>query len=144
MSDINKDNNQDQTEWLIDKLIEKELVCVTFDAWYVNDKSVDEAKHGDLITARISLSGGRRGVYRFRIRRDVPSSGDETVIESYLQYDGNLIVKEQSFSSQQVTEKNSHGYFVEITRDSGDLFEDGSPKWIMSNSYPPRLKVTSL
>lgn len=141
MSDTNKDNNFYQVESLLSKLGEKNAVNVTFDGWYTNNNSVIEAHNGDFITARICISGGRQGVYKFKIRREVSSSGDETIIETFINYEGNLLIKEQTFTAQINTEKNFHGYFIEVSRDSGDLLIDGSHKWLMSHLYPPRLKV---
>lgn len=113
-------------------------LSVRFDGWY-NELSttVNSATKGKLVTAKLTLEGGKAGEYQMRIRRAISWGSDQTVVVLSFSYDGVLMAKQLSFTPNYATnESSTEGYHV-------DLIKDGSSVWVMTNSYPPRLRVSS-
>jgi len=109
---------------------------VDFNGWYVSDTKVDTATKGETVTARLSLSGGSPGEYTIRILRAITLWPDESVAQSKFSYDGTSVYKELSFVPGYATgESSTQGYHI-------DIVKDGSYIWSMTNTYPPRLRVT--
>lgn len=109
---------------------------VEFNGWYINGIKVTTAKKGNPTIARITLSGGNSGQYTIRIRRGVNGLPDQTITSLSFQYDGFSSIKELQFIAAYATgESYTEGYHI-------DVMKDGVNIWTMSNSYPPRLKVS--
>ena len=109
---------------------------VNFDGWYVGGSEVTTASKDDIVTARISLTGGDSGQYTIRIRRDIVWASDETINELLFNYDGVSDTIALSFTPPYATgEASTDGYHI-------DLVKDGYIVWTLADAYPPRLRVT--
>jgi hypothetical protein len=131
-----KDNEVDSWQGTLVAIV-PELLSVAFGGWYVDSSRVNTTTKGKTVIAKIALSGGDPGQYKLRIRRDILWASDVTVEEYPFSYDGVSATKELSFSPPYATDEASTvGYHL-------DLLEDGYSVWTLTNSYPPRLKVTA-
>jgi hypothetical protein len=112
-------------------------LSINFDGWYVNGNQVTSASKGATVTAVISLLGGEAGNYTIQIRRDISFGADEVVTQVTFSYDGTSDIKQVLFIPTYATgESSTNGYHI-------DILKDGITVWSMTNSYPPRLRVTS-
>ncbi len=112
-------------------------LSVNFDGWYVGGAKVNSTAKQNTVIARISLSNGDPGQYKLRVRRDISLADDTTVIEKSFDYVGTSATIELSFKPPYSTnEASTNGYHL-------DIVKDGYVIWTLTNSYPPRLKVTS-
>jgi hypothetical protein len=113
-------------------------LMIYFDGWYVGGSQVSTAEEGDMVIAKVTLSGGDSGSYTIRIRRDVSSGADQSIQEESFSYNGSSTARQASFIPPYATgESSTNGYHIDILRDSETI-------WTMANNYPPRLRVTEI
>jgi len=131
-----RDNEVDSWQGTLVAIVPEPL-SVDFGGWYVDSSRVNTTTKGKTVIAKIALSGGDPGQYKLRVRRDILWAIDVTVNEYPFSYDGVSATKELSFSPPYATDEASTvGYHL-------DLLKDGYSVWILTNSYPPRLKVNA-
>ena len=110
-------------------------LSINFHGWFVEGRPIATAKRNDNVTAKITLSWGKTGIYSIRIRRDIARVNDETITALQFIYDGKEATKQITFIPLWVTgESGTHGFHIDILKDTDIV-------WTMAQTYPPRLRV---
>lgn len=113
------------------------MALISFEGWYIGETKVDSAKKGDSPTARIFIVGGIQGSYTVTLKRDVSIFTGEPVAYRVFDYDGTAGIMDLTYALPYATgERDTRGYFITLEDETGVI-------WILGNSYPPRLQVTS-
>jgi hypothetical protein len=109
--------------------------------WKVDGRIVTIASAGVEVEAQVVLKaiGEYNGSIRVRIRRDValrPEKDCCVVNVPVNLVEGKEKEVKLSFVPDKLSGNSLRGYFIEID------FSATKTKWVMENSYPPRLRVT--
>lgn len=123
------------------RLTERELSPTVQDVyWSVAGKRVTGANIGEEVRAHVILQA--QGEYAdsvaVKIRNDIsfwPDSDFSTKIFTVQLNGGQTFELESAFVPERASGRSFRGYFVEVD------FSVTHVKWVMEDSYPPRLKV---
>jgi flagellar basal body-associated protein FliL len=111
--------------------------------WQANNQNVTNVYLGEEVElhAVVKATEQYTGSVVVKVRKDVADwfDSDYTVKTFPLNLVGDQIVElELTFSPDEATQGRFRGYFVEIQ------FSASNTKWVMDDSYPPRLEVLVL
>jgi hypothetical protein len=111
--------------------------------WTIDNQRVTNAAVGQLVTAHVVVAATEEyvGSIVLKIRKDIRLWFDSDFQMSTIQVDlkgGQQHEIEIQFTPDQASGGSLRGYFIEVD------FKATGNSWVMENSYPPRLEVTTL